>query len=216
MNVMGIKTLKDLSFSKKSWLSLGGLVIVSCGFLWTKSHPVTIEKVEEEGLSISILTKLEHLENKIEVLNQKFISSESSETKEMIRDNFAQLADIVKSIPNFDSNYFTQTLAHIIQQTETSLKKEMTDLSSSIKGLTIFSQAIQFLPKESLPFTVLSIDSIQGTTVGSIEYDFKTIPLEEGDSLAGWKINALDYAKQCIELTNSKNEHIRLKAQDIG
>lgn len=216
MSIIGVRALKDLSLQKKKWLSLGGLMVVSCGFLWTKSHPVSVEKIEEDNLSTTILVKLEQLENKIEGLNQKLAANPLTETKEMVREHFSKLSGVIKSMPNFDSGQLVQTFADTIQQTEASLKKDITDLSSSIKSLTFSSQAIQFLPKETLPFKVLSIDSIQGTSVGSMEYDFKTIPLEEGDSLAGWKIKTLDYAKQCIELTNSKNEHVRLKAQDIG
>lgn len=74
------------------------------------------------------------------------------------------------------------------------------------------------LPANQLPFKVLSIDSIQEVSVASVSYHYKTQALEKGDSLAGWTVFEIDFAKQTIEFENADNAHLRvhLSQQEVS
>ena len=69
---------------------------------------------------------------------------------------------------------------------------------------------------KSLPFAIVSIDSIQQVPVASVTYDYKTIPLEKGDALAGWKVVSVDYSKQRLELENAQSERVLVTHEHVG
>ncbi|WP_426741416.1 hypothetical protein, partial [Pseudomonas aeruginosa] len=70
---------------------------------------------------------------------------------------------------------------------------------------------IKYLPVTSLPFKVISIDSIQQISVATVAYNFKTIPLEKSDKLADWIVLSIDFGLQRMELENSNKEHVVVK-----
>ena len=76
--------------------------------------------------------------------------------------------------------------------------------------------SLKYLPVQSLPFSVISLDSIQHVSVATIAYDFKHVPLEKGDSLAGWRVISIDYGTQHMEFENTKKERVLVTLNQIG
>jgi len=74
---------------------------------------------------------------------------------------------------------------------------------------------ITYLPASTLPFQVISIDSIQQVCVASVRYDYKTVPLEKSDALAGWTVLSLDFGKQKIELENANKERVVVTLEGV-
>ena len=110
-------------------------------------------------------------------------------------------------------------MSHVDQalnQTEATLAKRLDAIQEIVRHLDSKQVAIKYLDPKTLPFHVVSIDSIQHIPVASITYDFKTIPVEQGDALAGWRVLSLDYGKQRMELENTKKERVRLTHNSIG
>ncbi len=67
---------------------------------------------------------------------------------------------------------------------------------------------MKILSASQLPFKVLSIDSIQEIPTVSLAYHYKTQALEKGDTLAGWTVFEIDFAKQIIEFENADKAHV--------
>ena len=152
-----------------------------------------------------------------------------------LQKNMATLQDTVnKPIPKIDLNATNEQIKNISQQlereraqnanhinlslnkTETALTNRLETIQQLVRHLDDKQSPIKFLPPKALPFQVISLDSIQHVPVASISYDFKTIPLEKDDSLAGWQLLAIDYGKQHIEFVNAKKEHVLLTHEQIG
>lgn len=109
-----------------------------------------------------------------------------------------------------------QLLAEKINDTQKVLGQELHSIKKVVTHLDSQKSPIKYLPVKILPFSIVSIDSIQQTPVASVAYDYKTIPLEKGDALAGWKVVAVDYGKQRLELENSKAERVLVTHEHVG
>ncbi|EHL30521.1 hypothetical protein [Legionella drancourtii] len=110
------------------------------------------------------------------------------------------------------SKQFTEKLTH----TQDALGQELHSIKEVVTHLDEKKSPIRYLPIERLPFSIVSIDSIQQVPVASVTYDFKTIPLEKGDSIAGWRVMRVDYGKQRMEFENAKHERILVSQEHIG
>ncbi|HAU1882023.1 TPA: hypothetical protein JBJ86_17435, partial [Legionella pneumophila] len=74
---------------------------------------------------------------------------------------------------------------------------------------------IKYLPINTLPFKVISIDCIQQVSVATVAYNFKTVPLEKSDQLAGWTVLSIDFGLQRMELENGNKEHVVVKMDEL-
>ena len=152
-----------------------------------------------------------------------------------LQKNIATLQDSVnKPLPQLDLNATNEQILKVSQQlehvraqnaehfdeslskTEATLTNRLETIQQLVRHLDDKQPNIKFLTHKALPFRVISLDSIQHVPVVSIVYHFKTIPLEKGDSLAGWRVIRLDYGKQQIEFENTKKEHVLLTHEHIG
>ena len=111
-----------------------------------------------------------------------------------------------------NADHFDESLS----KTEVALTNRLESIQQLVRHLDDKQSTIKFLMHKALPFQVISLDSIQHIPVASIVYDFKTVPLEKDDSLAGWRVIRLDYGKQQIEFENAKKEHVLLTHEHIG
>lgn len=91
------------------------------------------------------------------------------------------------------------------------LIEKLDALQEMVKGLDKKKHPIKYLSVTALPFKVISIDSIQQVSVATIAYDYKTLPLEQGDTLASWSVLSLDFGKQTMEVENSNKERVLIK-----
>jgi len=110
----------------------------------------------------------------------------------------------------------TEQLTQTITQSESSLGNQLDQIKAVVNHLDAQQTPVTYLPVNALPFKVVSVDSIQQTSIASVAYDYKTVPLEKGDSLAGWKIVVIDYGKQRLELENSKKERVVITESALG
>ncbi|MDI1352443.1 MAG: hypothetical protein PSV35_06685, partial [bacterium] len=99
-------------------------------------------------------------------------------------------------------------LNQLITEHSSELTHKLDAIHEVINTLDKKQSPIKFLPIKALPFKVLSIDSIQQVNVASVVYDFKTIPLEKGDTFINWTVLNVDFGKQSLELENKSKERV--------
>ncbi|STX55458.1 Uncharacterised protein [Legionella beliardensis] len=168
------------------------------------------------AVSEAVINRLNELQNhliSLEAASQKPLPKLNlSALEQKIKDLSHDVAALCQFNPEALNNHFEQRLT----QTEHSLSQQLNTLNHAVTDIKSTYHAIKYLPAQSLPFKVASIDSIQTIPVASIQYDYKTIPLEKGDSLAGWTLVRVDFPHQQLEFENGNKEHVLIKQEHIG
>lgn len=121
-----------------------------------------------------------------------------------ITQNLNQLNKFVQQLQNKDEHQ----LGEIFTTEQGAIKKQLEGITDLLRHLDEKKQPVKMLSASQLPFKVLSIDSIQEVPVVSIAYHYKTQALEKGDTLAGWIVFEIDFAKQIIEFENADKAHV--------
>ncbi|HAU1484857.1 TPA: hypothetical protein F8R85_01175, partial [Legionella pneumophila] len=165
------------------WLSLlllNGLLIV---FVCVKSQP----SLEDN--------KFNTLDKRLTTIQKQLNQPAEQPDLLPITQNLKQLGEFVQQLQNKDDHQ----LGEMFTTEQIAIKKQLEGITDLLRHLDEKKQPVKMLPVSQLPFKVLSIDSIQEISVASISYHYKTQALEKGDSLAGWTVFEIDFAKQTIE-----------------
>jgi hydrogenase maturation factor len=183
------------------WLSLVGFNLILVVMVCVHKTPI---QSQVQDLS-SLESRLKAIESK---LNQPVKAPDLSP----INQNLQQLGRFIQQLNNKDDHQ----LGELFSTGQVALKKQLDGISELLNKLDEQKHPVKTLPSNALPFQVLSIDSIQEVDVASVAYDFKTQALELGDSLAGWTVVHLDFAKQVIEFENQDKTHVHLNLNSNG
>ncbi|RYW88278.1 hypothetical protein D7219_12650 [Legionella pneumophila] len=184
------------------WLSLLALNVLLIAFVCVKNQsPANHNELNILGEQLtSIQTKLK------QPVEQPDLSP--------ITQNLNQLNNFVQQLKNKDD----QQLGEIFTTEQGAIKKQLEGITDLLRHLDEKKQPVKMLSASQLPFNVLSIDSIQEIPVASIAYHYKTQALEKGDTLAGWTVFEIDFAKQIIEFENADKAHVlvRLNQHEVS
>ncbi|WP_457607922.1 hypothetical protein, partial [Legionella pneumophila] len=121
-----------------------------------------------------------------------------------ITQNLNQLNNFVQQLKNKDEHQ----LGEIFTTEQGAIKKQLEGITDLLRHLDETKKPVKILSASQLPFKVLSIDSIQEIPTVSLAYHYKTQALEKGDTLAGWTVFEIDFAKQIIEFENADKAHV--------
>lgn len=174
------------------WLSLLALNVLLIAFVCVKNQsPANHNELNILGEQLtSIQTQLK------QPVEQPDLSP--------ITQNLNQLNNFVQQLKNKDEHQ----LGEIFTTEQDAIKKQLEGITDLLRHLDEKKQPVKMLSASQLPFKVLSIDSIQEIPVVSIAYHYKTQALEKGDTLAGWIVFEIDFAKQIIEFENADKAHV--------
>ena len=180
---------------------IGGVVLIKCHYMGkTKDTEI-------------IAARLNDIQAQLGNLQQAAIKPDEKVDLSAINQDFNKLATLIEQIKSKDDNTITQ----LITENRAELSHKLDALHEVINSLDKKQHPVKYLPVTALPFKVISIDSIQQVSVATVTYDFKTIPLEKSDKLAGWTVLQIDFGQQRIELENSNKEHVVMTMEaDIG
>ncbi|HFS6879477.1 TPA: hypothetical protein ACH1MH_000030 [Legionella pneumophila] len=177
---------------------LNALVVLVVCF---KSQPV---KTQVQDLSA--------LENRLSAIESKLRQPVKGPDLTPINHNLKQLSQFIQQLQNKDDHQ----LGELFSTGQVAIKKQLDGIVELLTRLDDQKNPIKTLPASSLPFQVLSIDSIQDVSVASVAYVYKTQALEKGDSLAGWTVIQIDFARQSIEFENADKVHVSLTLKSNG
>ena len=183
------------------WLSLMGFNLILVFMVCVQKTPVQ-----------SQIQDLSSLESRLKVIESKLNQPVKAPDLSPINQNLQQLGQFIQQLNNKDDHQ----LGELFSTGQVALKKQLDGIAELLNKLDEQKHPVKTLSVTALPFQVLSIDSIQEVSVASVAYDFKTQALELGDSLAGWTVAHLDFAKQVIEFENQDKAHVRLSLNANG
>lgn len=179
------------------------------GVVSTRDTPSLTQNLSTDALVVSRLNELQH---QLKTLSETVNKPLPEVNLDSITQQIAQLSSRLDALRAADSKQWTETLS----LTQNTLGQELHSIKEAVTHLDDKKSQVLYLPAKSLPFSVVSIDSIQQVPVTSVAYDYKTIPLEKGDALAGWKVVSIDYGKQRLELENARAERVLITHEHIG
>ena len=214
--IMGLKNrLASVSLKHKLGFIFLGSALVIAGMTSHHSrkeksvveHDIkTIETpIIEQKEDTALKRKLTEIEEKLARIQSK-VSKPSEPTI-----NLAPISSEINALGNkvsMASKESTDELKASFEDKNKVLQAQLKGLQDDIKALKKAQNTIKQLPVSALPFKVLSVDSIQQENVVSLYYHYKTIPIESGDELAGWKLVSASYGSQQAEFVNSDDEHV--------
>ncbi|WP_133130226.1 hypothetical protein [Legionella yabuuchiae] len=170
-------------------------------FVCLKSQPV---KTQIQDLS--------SLENRLTAITSQLRQPAKEPDLSSINHNLKQLSQFIQQLQNKDDHQ----LGEVFSTGQVAIKKQLNGIVELLSRLDEQKHPVKTLPARSLPFQVLSIDSIQDVSVASVAFNYKTQALEIGDSLAGWLVVQVDFARQFIEFENTDKAHVSLTLKSNG
>lgn len=121
-----------------------------------------------------------------------------------INQDVNKLTSLIEQLKSRDDNKLNQLMI----EHRTALTNKLDAIHQVINSLDKKQHPIKYLSATALPFRVISIDSIQEISMASVAYNYKTIPLEKGDTLAGWTVMQIDFGKQRLAFENTNKERV--------
>lgn len=217
-----MKTILSKVFEFKNtayfkWVAVigSGLFVGTAGVLFLPSNQ-RLDAHEKIIANKPVIEKLNDLQSEMQKMKASFAKPTQDIDVTSITSQINELSHRLDAIVANSDEKLEQTLSKTLEATQSGLVSEIQSMKAAVNTLNSKEAPAQYLNPKVLPFKVVSIDSIQQVAVASIEYDYKTIPLEKGDALAGWKILKIEYGKQMVELENAKHSHVVINAKDIG
>lgn len=154
--------------------------------------------------------RLTEIQSQLNTLQQAVKAPAEKIDLSSINQDFNRIAALISGLKSKDEAKLNQ----LVVDSRNQLSNKIDVVHSAINALDQKQHPIKYLPITALPFKVISIDSIQQVSVASVAYDYKTIPLEKTDALAGWTVLNVDFGKQKIELENTNKEHVIVALKD--
>ncbi|MFT4059677.1 MAG: hypothetical protein QM652_09025 [Legionella sp.] len=183
----------------KYLLAAGLGLVVTCGIVCIKYHsPLKTQNSE------AITNRLDTIQAQLGIVHQEVKKPPEIVDLTVINQDFNKLASLIEQLKSNDET----TLNRLINEHRTELAQKLDSLHDMVTTLDKKQHPIKYLPAASLPFKVISIDSIQQVSVATVAYNFKTTPLEKSDNLADWTVINIDFGLQRMELENSNKEHV--------
>ncbi|MHA3183301.1 hypothetical protein ACX1EY_14120 [Legionella pneumophila] len=184
--------ITKLSIAGLSLALIGGVVLVKCHYM---------SKTNDTGI---ITTRLNEIQEQLGNLQQAARKPDEKVDLSAINQDFNKLATLIEQLKSKDDS----TINQLISENCAELSGKLDALHDVINSLDKKQHPIKYLPVTALPFQVISIDSIQQVSVATVTYDYKTVPLEKSDNLAGWTVLQIDFGQQRIELENNNKERV--------
>lgn len=175
-------------------------LVLACGLILVKGQVFKTQGSDE------INVRLTTIQSQLNTLQQAAKKPSEAIDLTIINQDFNKLVGLIEQLKSKEEISSKDNHPEVIEKLDV--------LLDMVKGLDKKQHPVKYLPVTALPFKVISIDSIQQVSVATVSYNFKTLPLEKSDSLAGWSILNLDFGKQKIELENGNKERVAINMEE--
>lgn len=185
------------------YLWAGGLGLTLAGVIVGINYSPTNKMNDSDVIS----HRLDTLQAQLGALHEEVKKPVETVDLTAINQDFHKLTSLIEQLKNHNET----DINRLINDNRTELTQKLDVLREMVRSLDKKQHPIKYLPINTLPFKVISIDSIQQVSVATVAYNFKTVPLEKSDQLAGWTVLSIDFGLQRMELENGNKEHVVVK-----
>jgi hypothetical protein len=108
-----------------------------------------------------------------------------------------------------------QLIQQQIQRSTAQLSSQLTAMNHTLAQMNPDTTHHRALTSASLPFQVVSIDTIQQSEVVTVRYAHRLVPLDVGDSLAGWRLATARDINQQAQFINAQSDSVSIDLNEI-
>lgn len=156
--------------------------------------------------------QLNDISAKLANIEQNLSSKHAYVDLGQVRQSIESLQSQVNQLATHSNKIITEEIKESTEQ----LKGQLTTIKKELQVITNAKVHHKILKASSLPFTVLSIDNIQQSEVVTVNVDHKVVPLDIGDSIAGWTLATASNVNQKAEFKNVNDDYVRVNLNAIS
>lgn len=173
-------------------------------------HREKVEKIEKKKQEQLILSQTSNLHSELSNISikiadvQKKLQSGDEKDIQSIEKTLTTLSDQVKTIADSSNTIIEKAIelnTHKLQQQLGNIQTQLTEIKDHKDKVSIVSP-------DQLGFEVVDIFNMDHENIVSIHYGAHTVPLVEGENIAGWKLAHVSFNDQKAEFVNDKNQHV--------
>lgn len=206
--------------SKKKLVAIVLLMIALIITVYAYMHSSESKKsAETEKVNAAIYYQVQKSSKDLNLISQQVseLSNKLSQKRSVVElDSLkASLSKISTQIQSMkDEN--SHSIAQLMKNQGALVNQKLDSLQAGVTALQAAENKAVYLSEKELPFLVESVDLIQQQPVVTVRYDHKSQPLDIGYTLAGWELKKANFAKQCAEFRNHKDQHILVHLTQRG
>ncbi len=204
---------KNMSFVGKSKI-LSALVFATMAVIIVITlilhHQTTVTALEQKKEEQLIVSQTQHLSSELSDISvkisdvQKQLQSGDNQDIEEVKKTLLSLSSQVKTIAD-DSNTIIEKA---IEVNTTKLQQQLGSIQTQLVEIKDHKNKINIVDPDQLGFKVVDIFNMDHEDIVSIHYGAHTVPLIEGETIAGWSLVSASFATQRAEFMNEKNQHV--------
>lgn len=203
------KLLTDAKTFRMTWGAWKWLFQLSLNLLLAIGFILILPKFSHEPNHIN--ERLGEIHSQLGSLQEAVRAPAEKIDLSSINQDLNRLTTLIGELKSKDADQLNQ----VVMDGQSQLVNKLDAMHTVINSLDHKQHPIKYLPSSALPFKIVSIDSIQQVSVASVEYDFKIMPLEKNDALAGWTVLSVDFGQQKIELENGQKERVVMVLDEV-
>ena len=182
-------------------------IITFCLVLQHEESVTKFEKQKQEQLIISqteqLSSELSDISVKISDVQKQLQSGDNQDIQE-VQKTLLALSEQVKTIAD-NSNTIIEKA---IEVNTYKLQQQLGSIQTQLVEIKDHKDKLNIVDANQLGFQVVDIFNMDHKDIVSVHYGAHTVPIIEGESIAGWSLSSASFATQRADFVNEKNQHV--------
>lgn len=212
-NLTKIKLYMRNSISGNKKIVVGVTLVIL--FVITTATVVTrhndkVSKIQKQREEQQLLSQTRNLHSELSNISmeiadvQRQLQSGDEKDIQSIEKTLMALSDQVKTIADSSNTIIEKA----IEMNTHKLQKQLGNIQTQLTEIKDHKEKVSIVSPEELGFEVVDIFNMDHENIVSIHYGAHTVPIVEGENIAGWKLVHVSFNDQKAEFVNDKNQHV--------
>lgn len=177
----------------------------------SNGQQATVDSIGLTHQAPSVAAEFDDIAEKLAHIEASLSKDHTIVNVDQVRSDIANLATQV----NQATARANAEISEQIKASTAALEQKLGQVNSQLVKLNRHSAHHRFLMVSSLPFKVMSIDNIQEADVVSVDYGHHVVPVDVGESIAGWTLVSANSAQQKAQFRNAHHEYVAINLNTL-
>lgn len=168
--------------------------------------------VKSQAPQNPIHEQLDDISEKLANIEQNLSEKSAYVDLDQVKHSLVSLQTQVNQLADHSNQIITQEIKLSTEQ----LEGQLATIKKELQVITSTKRHHKMLRPSNLPFHVLSIDNIQQSEVVTVDFDHKIVPIDIGDSIAGWTLATASNVDQKAEFKNANDDYVLINLNSIS